>query len=76
MAVDQHDDRHRGKPPRAGREQLHQTGADTIASACGFLVPDTLFTNDPERIRAFAARHGPVIYKAAGAGAPSPGCST
>ena len=36
------------------------------ASACGFHVPDTLFTNDLDEIRAFAARHGMVIYKAAG----------
>jgi RimK-like ATP-grasp domain len=36
------------------------------AQACGFGVPDTLLTNDPEQARAFAARHGQVIYKAAG----------
>jgi hypothetical protein len=36
------------------------------ARACGFRVPDTLLTNDPEQVHAFAARHGPVIYKAAG----------
>lgn len=36
------------------------------ARACGFRVPAALLTNDPEQIRAFAARHGPVIYKAAG----------
>ena len=36
------------------------------ARACGLRVPDTLLTNDPEQVRAFAARHGPVIYKAAG----------
>jgi hypothetical protein len=36
------------------------------AAACGFRVPDTLLTNDPEQVRAFAARHGPIIYKAAG----------
>jgi hypothetical protein len=36
------------------------------ARACGFRAPDTLFTNDPEQARAFAARHGRVIYKAAG----------
>jgi len=36
------------------------------AKACGFGVPDTLLTNDPEQARAFAARHGRVIYKAAG----------
>lgn len=36
------------------------------ARACGFHVPDTLFTNDLENIRAFAGRHGMVVYKAAG----------
>jgi ribosomal protein S6-L-glutamate ligase RimK-like protein len=38
-----------------------------LARACGFRVPDTLLTNDLEQVRAFAARHGRVIYKGAGA---------
>jgi glutathione synthase/RimK-type ligase-like ATP-grasp enzyme len=29
----------------------------------GFAVPDTIVTTDPEAVRAFAARHGRVIYK-------------
>jgi glutathione synthase/RimK-type ligase-like ATP-grasp enzyme len=29
----------------------------------GFLIPDTLITNDPEMVREFQARHGKVIYK-------------
>jgi glutathione synthase/RimK-type ligase-like ATP-grasp enzyme len=29
----------------------------------GFLVPETLITNDPESVRAFQAQHGRVIYK-------------
>ena len=29
----------------------------------GFEVPETLITNDPDRVRAFRARHGRVIYK-------------
>ena len=29
----------------------------------GFAVPDTLVTTDPDAVRAFAARHGRVIYK-------------
>lgn len=29
----------------------------------GFLVPETLITNDPELVRAFRAKHGRVIYK-------------
>jgi glutathione synthase/RimK-type ligase-like ATP-grasp enzyme len=40
------------------------------ARACGFHVPGTLLTNDLEMARAFAARHGQVVYKAAG-GTPS-----
>jgi hypothetical protein len=37
-----------------------------VAKACGFRVPETLVTNDAEQARSFAARHGEVIYKAAG----------
>ena len=29
----------------------------------GFLVPETLISNDPEMVRAFRAQHGRVIYK-------------
>ncbi|MFZ0962666.1 MAG: glutathione synthase [Terriglobia bacterium] len=29
----------------------------------GFLIPETLITNDPELVREFRARHGRVIYK-------------
>lgn len=29
----------------------------------GFLVPETLITNDPDSVREFRARHGHVIYK-------------
>jgi hypothetical protein len=31
--------------------------------AAGFEVPETLVTNDPDAVRAFAAEHGQVIYK-------------
>jgi hypothetical protein len=37
-----------------------------VARSCGFLVPETLITNDADKVRAFTDRHGPVIYKAAG----------
>lgn len=37
-----------------------------VARACGFHVPASLLTNDPEQARAFAGRHGLVVYKAAG----------
>jgi RimK-like ATP-grasp domain len=36
------------------------------ARTCGFHVPDSLLTNDVEKARAFAARHGPVVYKGLG----------
>lgn len=36
--------------------------AQLIASA-GFDVPETLVTDDPGRVRAFAAAHGRVVYK-------------
>lgn len=29
----------------------------------GFAVPETLVTNDPERVAAFRDKHGPLIYK-------------
>jgi len=29
----------------------------------GFMIPETIITNDPERVREFRARHGRVIYK-------------
>lgn len=31
--------------------------------ACGFAIPDTLMTTDPEAVLAFWERHGTVIYK-------------
>lgn len=37
-----------------------------VAGDCGFAVPESLLTNDPETALAFAARHGRVIYKGAG----------
>lgn len=37
-----------------------------IAAHCGFNVPESLLTNDAEAVRAFAARHGAVIYKGGG----------
>jgi hypothetical protein len=37
-----------------------------VAAGFGFLIPESLLTNDQAAARAFAARHGPVIYKGAG----------
>lgn len=34
-----------------------------LIGAAGFAVPRTLVTNDPERVRAFAAEHAAVVYK-------------
>jgi hypothetical protein len=34
-----------------------------LAREAGFLVPETLITNEPELVREFCARHGRVIYK-------------
>ncbi len=34
-----------------------------LIAAAGFVVPDTLVTNDPEVVREFHAEHGRVIFK-------------
>lgn len=34
-----------------------------IIARHGFLVPETLVTNDPSLVRAFAERHGTIVYK-------------
>lgn len=34
-----------------------------LIQAHGFLIPETLITNDPELVREFRARHGRVIFK-------------
>lgn len=36
-----------------------------LIRACGFSVPATLITTEPEEVRAFRARHGRLIYKSA-----------
>lgn len=43
------------------------------ASTCGFLVPESLLTNDQAAALAFAARHGQVIYKGASGTRTRPG---
>ncbi|WP_027344063.1 ATP-grasp ribosomal peptide maturase [Hamadaea tsunoensis] len=35
----------------------------SVARYVGLRVPPTLITNDPDRVHAFAAAHGPLIYK-------------
>ena len=34
-----------------------------LIAGYGFAVPDTLVTTDPDAVRAFAARHGRLVYK-------------
>jgi glutathione synthase/RimK-type ligase-like ATP-grasp enzyme len=34
-----------------------------VIRAHGFAVPETLITNDPERVLAFRAQHGRIVYK-------------
>jgi RimK-like ATP-grasp domain len=53
--------------PAPGASNSTKPMQTQVARACGFRVPDSLLTNDPEHLRAFTARHGTVIYKAAGA---------
>lgn len=38
-----------------------------LIAAAGFTVPDTLVTNDPQEVRAFADRHERVVYKSTSA---------
>ena len=34
-----------------------------LIARCGFSVPETLITNDPEQVEAFRAQHGTLVYK-------------
>ncbi|NEA49378.1 ATP-grasp ribosomal peptide maturase [Streptomyces sp. SID10815] len=49
--------------PWRNRDAEYKPAQLATAAACGFTVPPTLITNDPDRARAFAAEHGPVLYK-------------
>ncbi|MGK5629633.1 ATP-grasp ribosomal peptide maturase [Streptomyces sp. URMC 123] len=49
--------------PWRNRDAEYKPTQLTTAARCGFTVPPTLITNDPDRARAFIAEHGPVIYK-------------
>jgi glutathione synthase/RimK-type ligase-like ATP-grasp enzyme len=44
----------------ANNSKPYQLG---LVKRYGFAVPETLVTTDPEAVRAFAARHGRIIYK-------------
>lgn len=49
--------------PSRNRAAEPKPGQLATAARLGFSVPTTLFTNDPESARRFAADHGPVVYK-------------
>lgn len=50
-------------PPSASADNHSKPDQATDIRASGFLVPDSVITNDPATIRAFVARHRSVIYK-------------
>ncbi|WP_436776105.1 ATP-grasp ribosomal peptide maturase [Yinghuangia sp. YIM S09857] len=49
-------------PHRIGDAEFKPAGLAS-AVACGFSVPRTLVTNEPEAAKAFAQRHAPVLFK-------------
>jgi len=49
--------------PWRNRVAEHKPGQLTTAAACGFIVPETLITNDPDEARAFTDKFAPVVYK-------------
>ncbi|MFJ3650731.1 ATP-grasp ribosomal peptide maturase [Streptomyces murinus] len=49
--------------PWRNRDAEYKPAQLATAAVCGFTVPPTLITNDPDRARAFTAEHEPVIYK-------------
>ncbi|RSO15391.1 ATP-grasp ribosomal peptide maturase [Streptomyces sp. WAC 06725] len=49
-------------PHRIGDAEFKPSGLAAAAS-CGFRLPPTLITSDPEAARTFIKEHGPVIYK-------------
>ncbi|MER6307674.1 alpha-L-glutamate ligase [Streptomyces sp. NPDC001657] len=49
--------------PRAMESNTSKPYQSQLIARAGFLVPDTLITNEPEDVRGFLARHGRVVYK-------------
>jgi hypothetical protein len=49
--------------PRAMSSNLSKGYQLQCLQRAGFLVPETLITNDPDRVREFRERHGQIIYK-------------
>ncbi|MEV8389652.1 MULTISPECIES: ATP-grasp ribosomal peptide maturase [unclassified Streptomyces] len=49
--------------PWRNRDAEYKPAQLATAARCGLAVPPTLITNDTERARQFAKKHGPVVYK-------------
>lgn len=49
--------------PRVTRQASSKIYQLQLALACGLSFPPTLFSNDPDEIRAFAAQYQPIVYK-------------
>ncbi|GLF97213.1 hypothetical protein [Streptomyces yaizuensis] len=49
--------------PDNNERARHKPGQLTVAEECGFLVPDTLISNDPDEIRVFHRNHPDHIAK-------------
>lgn len=49
-------------PHRIGDAEFKPSGL-AAAAACGFRLPSTMVTSDPDAARTFIKVHGPVIYK-------------
>ncbi|MGW5713826.1 ATP-grasp ribosomal peptide maturase [Streptomyces olivaceus] len=49
-------------PHRIGDAEFKPSGL-AVAAACGFRLPPTAITSDPDAARAFVKAHGPVLYK-------------
>ncbi len=50
-------------PPHSMRSNSSKPFQSQLIAEAGFAVPDTLVSNDPDEVRAFAALHGRVIFK-------------
>ncbi|MEV7116938.1 ATP-grasp ribosomal peptide maturase [Kitasatospora griseola] len=49
-------------PHRIGDAE-YKPAALAAAAACGFRLPPTVITNEPDRVRAFVRAHGPVTHQ-------------
>ncbi|MEU4077860.1 alpha-L-glutamate ligase [Streptomyces venezuelae] len=53
--------------PRAMGSNASKPYQAQLIGRCGFAVPETLVSDDPEEILAFRARHGRIVYKSVSA---------